>query len=117
MKNRLLLEKIMLSVAPAVTKYHLDLQLQNKSKGESDFTMHRDTSRYIAEDCSEIAAAIVEEIEKGRAKPKPSKAPVAATAEAAGKAAKTVTGASQAKTPTAAAGKRNVAATNGAVKS
>ena len=64
MKNRLLFEKVMLSIAPAVTKYHLDLQLDSKQKGESDFIMHRDTARYIAEDCTDIARTIVEEVER-----------------------------------------------------
>lgn len=70
MKNRLLFEKVMLSVAPAVTKYHLELQLNSKGKGESDFIMHRDTARYIAEDCADIARTMVEEMEMQREKGK-----------------------------------------------
>jgi hypothetical protein len=66
MKNRLLFEKMVLAVAPAVAKYHLNLQLTNKVKGESDFIMHPDTARYIAEDCSDIAAAMVREMENAR---------------------------------------------------
>lgn len=66
MKNRLLFEKIVQSIAPAVTSYHLELQLKNKTRDESQFTLHRDTSRYIAEDCSDIARAIVNELEQNR---------------------------------------------------
>ncbi len=68
MKNRLLFEKVMLSVAPAVAKYHLELQLNSKGKGESDFIMHRDTARYIAEDCADNARTLVEEMEQQRQK-------------------------------------------------
>lgn len=70
MKNRLLFEKLMVAVAPAVTKYHLELQLSNKGKGESDFIMHGDTARYIAEDCSDIAKALVNEMERERSRGK-----------------------------------------------
>lgn len=66
MKNRLLFEKIVQSIAPAVTSYHLELQLKNKTRDESQFTLHRDTSRYIAEDCADIAKAIVSELEQTR---------------------------------------------------
>lgn len=70
MKNRLLFEKIVQSIAPAVTKYHLELQLKSKTRDESEFSLHRETPRYIAEDCSDIAKAIVNELEQTRDKTK-----------------------------------------------
>jgi len=80
MKNRLLYEKMMLALAPAVAKYHLNLQLSNKVKGDSDFIMHPDTARYIAEDCSDIASAMINEIENTRGKGSMKKLPASASA-------------------------------------
>lgn len=122
MKNRLLFEKVMLSVAPAVTKYHLELQLNSKGKGESDFIMHRDTARYIAEDCADIARTLVEEMEQQRHK---GKTPARAKAEENG-AAEHVESESRrssesavvaAPTSTAAKTKsKTIAPTNGSIK-
>jgi hypothetical protein len=80
MKNRLLFEKIVQSIAPAVTQYHMELQLKNKKRDESEFTLHRETPRFIAEDCTDIAMAIVNELEQTRNQSK--KATVAKIMEA-----------------------------------
>ena len=76
--NKDLLEKAVLAVAPAVAKYHLDLQLSNKSGGESDFILDPDSARFIAEDSLDIAKAIIAELE---AKPEPAKISEAAKAK------------------------------------
>lgn len=70
---------MLLAIAPAVAKYHLNLQLSRKEKGESDFIMHPDTARYIAEDCSDIAEAMVMEIENNREKERSRKLPASAS--------------------------------------
>lgn len=83
MTTKPLFEQLLIAVAPAVTKYHLDLQLSDKSEQESEFLLHPDTGRFIAEDAIDIAHAIMEELEAEKESPRKAKVKAAVKKEGA----------------------------------
>jgi hypothetical protein len=103
MKNQQLITELFKSIAPAVTKFHLDLQLSSKTRDDSEYSVSTRTIQYIAEDTMDIALELAEELELSLSSQDKKIAPVKTSPA---KTAPTKTAPSKKSTPTKTSSKK-----------